>query len=273
MLLFSPEKPPVKSAWVHVLDVGQGLAVVVQTHSHVLLYDTGPGWSDQADSGSRIIVPYLRGEGVRALDGLVVTHADNDHSGGALSVLDALPVGWLLSSLPATSPIVGRSTDAMRCHAGQRWNWDGVEFTVLHPAAETYAEDGRKTNDRSCVIKVATATQSMLLTGDIEARSEAEILARDEAMVRADILIAPHHGSRTSSTSEFIAAVAPKEVVYTVGYRNRFGHPRAEIVERYSQSNARAWRSDRDGEVFIRLDGTSDSPRAWREQEPRYWWH
>ncbi len=269
--------PPLPGAFrVTVLDVGQGLAVLVQTHAHALLYDTGPRFNDTADAGNRIIAPMLRATGIRALDALVVSHQDSDHSGGALSLLQTVPVGWLASSLPEENPIVGaqraRGASARRCLAGARWTWDGVEFATLYPFDSTYLEPRIKTNDLSCVIRVTGAGGSVLLTGDIEARAESAMLARDAIALRSDLLVVPHHGSRTSSTPAFIAAVGPAAAVYTPGYRNRFGHPRPEVVARYAAAGIRAYRTDYDGALtFTFGSGDPLTPTLEREREQRYW--
>ena len=160
---------------------------------------------------------------------------------------------------------------SISCQAGQCWQWDEVEFQVLHPGMGGYADADRKFNDLSCVLKVKSRDGSLLLTGDIEARSENELLARDAASLRADVLVVPHHGSRTSSTGAFIAAVQPRLVVYTVGYRNRFGHPRPEVTERYKAVNASASRSDRDGALLRRPGGRELLLTAWRREAQRYW--
>lgn len=269
--------PPSPGAFrVTVLDVGQGLAVLVQTHAHTLLYDTGPRYNDTADAGNRIIAPMLRASGIRTLDALVVSHQDSDHSGGALSLLQTVPVGALASSLSGENAIVvaqrARRADAQRCLAGARWTWDGVEFNTLYPFGATYSEPRIKTNDLSCVIRVGGSGGSVLLTGDIEARAESALLAHDSAALRSDLLIVPHHGSRTSSTPAFIAAVRPAVAVYTPGYRNRFGHPRPEIVARYAAAGIRAYRTDYDGALSFAF-GEPDAltPVRARERERRYW--
>ena len=269
--------PPAPGAFrVTVLDVGQGLAVLVQTHAHALLYDTGPRYNDTADAGNRIIAPMLRATGIRVLDALVVSHQDSDHSGGALSLLQTVPVGWLASSLPEQNAIIvaqrGRGAAARRCLVGARWTWDGVEFSTLYPFDATYLEPRIKTNDLSCVIRVSGAGGSVLLTGDIEARAELAIVSRLAPALRSDVLIVPHHGSRTSSTPAFIAAVRPAVAVYTPGYRNRFGHPRPEVVARYAAAGIRAYRTDYDGALsFAFGEPGALSPTLEREQERRYW--
>ena len=246
--------------------------MVVQTQNHTLLYDRGPRWSDDADSGSRIVVPYLRGEGIRGLDGIVVSHADSDHSGGAISVLDSVASGWLLSSLAEDSPILQHSERQLRCQAGQRWQWDGVSFDVLHPALSVYAESNRKSVQRIGGFEADPAFGSALLPADIEALSEGEILARDAYNLRTDVLVVPHHGSRTSSTEAFVAAVHPKLAIFTMGYRNSFGHPRPEILARYAGVGSRLLRSDDSGAIVIKVDERGIHETAWREAARRYWY-
>lgn len=254
-----------------VLDVGQGLAVVLRTAHHAVLYDTGPGFGAEIDSGSRIILPYLRAAGISRLDGVIVSHEDNDHAGGAVSVLDGVPVNWLLSSLPEGHGILNHAAHAIRCVAGQHWQWDGVAFEVLHPAPADYAAR-RKGNDRGCVLKVSAGGQSMLIAADIEARAEREVLAESRDRLRASILIVPHHGSRTSSTTDFVAAVNPAWAVFTVGYRNRFGHPKPDVVARYAARGSGLLRSDTAGAIrfVLGLDGPV-APQEFRKQNPRYW--
>ncbi len=263
-----PERPAAGAARVVTLDVGQGLAVHVQTAAHDLLFDAGPAFSADANSGNRIIVPYLRAAGVRRLDGMVVSHADRDHSGGVMSVSEELPVGWLLSSLPGDHEISTLPLAHRRCRDGETWDWDGVRFELLHPATPDY-ERFRKSNDLSCVLRITAAGRSLLLTSDIEARAEAALLARGRERLAAEVLLVPHHGSRTSSTPEFVAAVGAQEAIFPVGYRNRFGHPKAEVVARYE--GVRQWRSDRDGAVSVQLGRGGINIEAERATRRRYW--
>ncbi len=271
LLLSPPLRPEIGVARVTVLDVGQGLAVHVQTAAHDLVFDTGPEFSPDANSGNRIIVPYLRALGVRRLDGVVVSHADSDHSGGAASLLEALPAGWVLSSLPDGHPLRPAAPGDLRCFAGQRWAWDGVAMTVLHPPWPQYATPTRKTNDMSCVLRIDAGGHSMLLASDIEAISEAVLLAANPEALRAEVLVVPHHGSRTSSTPAFVAAVAAQTVIYPVGYRNRFGHPKEEVVARYEADGIRALRTDRDGAVRVDLGPAGVALGTARADAPRYW--
>ena len=270
-----PAPPAPGTFRLTALDVGQGTAIVVQTHSRALLYDTGPRWHETADAGSRIVVPHLRATGVRKLDMMIVSHRDLDHSGGALSVLQVVPVGVLVSSLEEDSPIVARHAErgsALRCRNGQHWEWDGVRFELLFPDDEHYADPWRKTNDLSCVLRVAADAGSALLTGDIEAVSEIALVTTRREALAADVLIVPHHGSRTSSTSSFIAAVAPRHAVFTVGHRNRYGHPRADVVARYRQANAALHRTDAAGALTFEFAPPGPGPpAAERRRRLRYW--
>lgn len=270
----APLLPAPGALWVDILDVGQGLAVVLRTRSHALLYDTGPRFSKEADSGNRVILPYLRATGIPRLDGVIVTHDDADHSGGAITVLNGIPVGWLASSLPAGSPILSHAARAVPCYGGQSWVWDGVRFDMLHPALASYQDRTLKDNARSCVLKVSAAHGSVLLPADIERASEGELVDRDPSALAATVLVAPHHGSKTSSTEAFLEAVHPAATVFTVGYLNRFGHPKPAVVERYRQLGSELYRSDRDGAVLLRpAPGGGFAIQAYRTHAHRYWWH
>jgi competence protein ComEC len=264
-----PPAPAPGEAWITTLDVGQGLAVLVRTSNRALLYDTGPAFGTESDSGERIIAPFLRAAGIERLDAMIVTHNDSDHAGGAMSVVENFDVGALLSSLPAGHPLLGSIADQRRCVAGTAWEWDGVRFAILHPAdADARA---RKSNDLSCVLKVSAGGRSMLLTGDIEKPAEADLIGRGAASLAADVLLVPHHGSRTSSTAEFLSTVGASAAVIPVGYRNRFRHPNAEVLERYAGSNMKIFRTDRDGAVTVRLAAPQLQVEGERQRRRRYW--
>ncbi len=255
---------------VTVLDVGQGLAVLVTTHKHALLYDSGPVYSSTSDSGNRIIAPYLRAVGVRHLDGFMVSHDDNDHSGGAASILKEVPVRQLFSSLEDGHDLIELHPH-LRCHAGQSWQWDGVRFEVLHPAMVDYALAGIGDNDKSCVLRVSSRYGRLLITGDIE-RSAENVLLDSEYSLKADVLIAPHHGSKTSSSPGFVEAVNPAAVIFTSGYHNKFRHPHPAVVERFEAAGSKVYRSDHDGAVLVDFgpeSGIRITP--WREYARRYW--
>ena len=268
LLTVLPPRPAPGSAEITVLDVGQGLAIHVQTATHDLLFDAGPAFSADADSGNRIIAPYLRAMGVRRLDAMVISHADKDHEGGAASVLAALPVGLLRTSLPFEHALAAQPVAHELCQKGETWNWDGVAFAMLHPGAEPLS---RKTNDLSCVLRITAGGRSMLLTSDIEAISEQSLLAGQPPPLAAEVMTVPHHGSKTSSTPGFIAAVAPRDVIFPVGYRNRFGHPKEEVVARYLESGARLHRTDVDGAIGVSLAAAGIGFRHERAERRRYW--
>jgi competence protein ComEC len=272
--LFLAVPPPLSEGELQltVLDVGHGLAVVARTRHHALLFDTGPAWSPQADSGNRVIVPYLRASGVKALDVMIVSHDDIDHYGGASSVLQAMPVAQLLTSLPDLDPLPFEAAHAARCYAGQAWEWDGVRFEMLHPARGSYDDASIKDNNRGCVLRIATRTGAALIPADIEMRAEQQLLATSADKLRAQVLIAPHHGSKTSSIPEFVQAVDPRIVIYPVGYRNRFGHPQVDVEERYLRQGSHSYRSDRDGALTLHF-GATDAIKVTphRATYRRYW--
>ncbi len=268
LLTVQPPRPEHGMAEVTVLDVGQGLAIHVQTATHDLLFDAGPAFSADADSGNRIIAPYLRARGVRALDTLVISHADKDHEGGAASVLAALPVAMLKSSLPFEHALSAQPVPYQPCRDGDRWRWDGVDFAMLHPGSEPLT---RKTNDASCVLRLTAGGKSMLLTSDIEAISEKALLERHSAELAAEVMTAPHHGSRTSSTPDFVAAVGARDVIFPVGYRNRFGHPKEDVVARYVAAGARLHRTDADGAVRVSIGNAGIRIQHERRLRQRYW--
>ncbi len=260
-----------------VLDVGQGLSVLIRTAHHQLLYDAGPAYHQGGDAGQRIVLPYLRHLGIQNLDVAVVSHDDNDHAGGMASVLAEVPAGRLLSSLTANAslfqqlalhtgqPMMPRQT----CLSGQHWRWDGVDFELLSPLTD--ADPATKDNDRSCVLRVRSAHGSLLLTGDIEQAAEQRLLAQPEKLA-ATAMTMPHHGSKTSSSLAFLQAVRPQIAIASVGYRNRFGHPKADVLNRYAHIHTQIYRSDQHGAILLDfLAGQQPRVRAWRQQDPHYW--
>lgn len=248
-------------ARIAVLDVGQGLAVVVSTRRHQLLYDTGPYYSARFDAGSDVVVPYLRRRNIHRLDTVVVSHADSDHAGGLAGVARAYPGARYLGSAPERFPA---GLDAQRCRAGQRWHWDGVDFALLHPD-----RDGYGSNDGSCVLRIASGNHSLLLTGDIERAGELQLLPE---LGRTSVLVAPHHGSRSSSAPAFVAATAPAVVIFPSGYRNRFNHPHPEVRARYAAAGSREYLTAASGALEFELAEEAVGPvREWRRERPRFW--
>jgi competence protein ComEC len=270
MLLQVPDWPPAGTFRVTAFDVGQGMALLVETAGHRLLYDTGPAYAPGADGGSRVILPYLRMRGIGALDGIVVSHSDTDHTGGALAVLEGVDAAWLASSLPPDHAIVRAARHHVRCAAGQHWEWDGVRFDMLHPTASSYAEHGMKANARSCTLRITNGHTAILLAGDIEAAQEARLVLDGAERLRADVLLAPHHGSGTSSSWAFLQAVHPSVGVFQVGWRNRYHHPKAEVYARYAEFGIRRLRTDEAGAVTLDF-GTAVEVTSWRAERARYW--
>jgi competence protein ComEC len=275
LFAITPAMPEPGEFRLSVLDVGQGTAAVVRTAKHTLVYDTGARWTDQTDAGARLIAPYLRASGSGRIDGLVVSHLDIDHSGGANSLLRSTPTTWLLTSMFDNADVIAtareKNTDAYACVAGQSWMWDDVRFEVLHPVAESYDNAKLKTNDRSCVVKITGKTASALLTGDVEALSEAALVARDAAALKSDALLIPHHGSMTSSTEQFLDAVAPNVALINAGYRNRFGHPRPTVLDRYAARDIPVYRTDWHGAILIESQDGFATVRRERDERRRYW--
>jgi len=273
MFLNTPEPPAQGALRLIIFDVGQGLAVATQTQHHALLYDTGPDFSGDADSGNRILIPTLRALGISKLDGLMLTHDDTDHTGGAASVIQAMPIGWLSSSLPDGHPLLQQANIVKRCMDGQSWQWDGIDFEVLHPDSASYAEEKIRKNNRGCVLRISVGNQHVLLAADIEKESEQRLIKEHADKLSATLLVVPHHGSKTSSTVEFVATTLPDHAVFTVGYRNHFGHPREEVLERYTDSGAELLRSDEDGAILVEMNAQGLQVERYRKTHRHYWTH
>ncbi|WP_332875784.1 DNA internalization-related competence protein ComEC/Rec2 [Massilia sp. S19_KUP03_FR1] len=264
-----PTHPATGTFTVTAFDVGQGMALLVETAGHRLLYDTGPVYSPDSNGGSRVILPYLRARGIAHLDGIVISHSDTDHVGGALALLQAVRVDWVASSLWPQHPVAQAARRHVHCVAGQRWHWDGIDFAMLHPQSDSYTDPGVKANAKSCVLRVSNRTRAMLLAGDIEAPQEALLLLGD-ARLAADVLLAPHHGSGTSSTAAFLQAVHPQVAVFQVGWRNRYRHPKPIVYERYGALGIDRMRTDEAGAVRIEF-GAAVEAASWRAEHARYW--
>lgn len=240
-----------------VIDVGQGLSVLVRTARHSLLYDMGPATRDGYDAGERAVVPSLHALGVHALDAAVVSHGDNDHAGGWPAVARELPVLAMLA--PEGSPTPGISN----CVAGQSWAWDGVRFRVLHPG-RWFPYLG---NESTCVIRVETAHGSVLLTGDIGEVIEQALLKRAAHDLQNDVVLVPHHGSAGSSSPAFIQATGAKLALVSSGAGNRFGHPKPRVVQNWCGAGAEVVDTARSGAVRVWL-----GPQGLQVQERRASW-
>lgn len=269
VLLWQPARVAPGQFELLAADIGQGNAVLVRTASHTLLYDTGPRFSRESDAGNRVLVPLLRALGER-VDMLMLSHRDTDHIGGAPAVLAMQPQASLLSSIEDSHELqaLRKST---RCVAGQRWLWDGVAFEVLHPDATDY-ELANKSNAMSCVLRVSNGSQTALLVGDIEAPQELRLATSAPDRLKANILLAPHHGSKTSSSAVFLDAVQPQLALVQAGYRNRFGHPVAVVVARYDKRGIRLIKSPQCGAATWQSANPADIS-CQRQLGQRYWHH
>jgi len=243
-ILYRPQPPPQACIDLHVLDVGQGLALVLQTHTRTAVFDAGPSFRGGADTGRLVLVPFLRSKGIDALDMLIVSHADQDHAGGVRSLSEEVEVRTLL---------VGESLDDIdmpqqHCQASKRWRWDGIDFAIVHPS-----ELGRwKGNNASCVLEVRIANHTVVLTGDIESPVET-LLAQNGAISQADIVLIPHHGSRTSSSDLFVSTVRPKVAIVSAGFENRWGFPKDDIVSAWSNAGAEVLNTATSGAISYRI--------------------
>jgi competence protein ComEC len=269
-----PETPPPGSFTAIVLDVGQGLAVVVRTNNHTLLFDTGPRFGRYSAAKS-LLLPAFESLHIDRLDVLLVSHRDNDHAGGADIVLRNLPVGLYMGDASV------RIREPRVCRAGQAWTWDGVQFAVLHPRADTRGSR----NNRSCVLRVSSGQNTLLLPADIEAQGEQALLASNTQLSAADkvtnsdsgglleakVLVAPHHGSQTSSTESFVRAVAPTTVVYSAGAGNRYAMPHAPVVARYQRLGVRQLNTAIDGAVMMTFAPNNTTIRSYASAARRYW--
>ena len=261
-LLCPPRDLPAHAeAELTVIDVGQGLSVLVRTARHSLLYDMGPATIDGFDAGARAVVPALHGLGVRRLDAAMLSHGDNDHAGGWGAVSRAFPVAALLA--PEGSPVPG----VVPCRAGQSWQWDGVRIRVLHPAA-WFPYLG---NEASCVLRIETAHGNALLTGDIGHLIEAKLLREDPASLRNEVVLVPHHGSAGSSGEDFVAATGARLALVSSGASNRFGHPRMPVVQRWCEAGAEVVDTARAGAIRVWLRAGGLQMQERRASRPRLW--
>ncbi len=229
-----------------LLDVDQGLAGVVETRNHTLVFDTGARFSDRFDMGSAVVAPFLRSRNIQSVNRLVISHADNDHIGGARSLNKLIHIEEIHTS--ARESIDWRRVD--ECKAGQNWTWDGIEFQMLAPLTI----HSKRENDNSCVLRIQSRSAAILLTGDIEKATESELVTHYGARLASDYLVVPHHGSNTSSTSGFLDSVRPKYALIPAGYRNRYGFPRPQVIARLNRAGAELYNTAISGAILISPD-------------------
>lgn len=268
VLLWQPLRPAPGQFELIAADVGQGNALIVRTASHTLVYDSGPRFTRESDAGHRVLVPLLRALG-ESVDTLMLSHRDSDHIGGAPAVLAMQPQAALLSSIEDGHPLQALRP-SRRCVAGQRWVWDGVDFEVLHPPAQDY-ETPKKSNAMSCVLRIANGKASALLAGDIELAQEQRLVASG-VNLKADLLLVPHHGSKTSSSPAFLDAVRPTLALAQAGYRNRFGHPAPPVLARYRERGIAVFASPACGAATWASVQPADIT-CQRQTGLRYWHH
>ncbi len=262
-LFYWPAPRPAKGDfWVTVLDVGQGLAVLLQTQTKTLLYDVGPDFRSGFNTADAVVLPALAEFAIGRLDALVLSHGDRDHAGAASALFAKQPVVTFLRG----EGIEKLDRKGRDCHTAPAWEWDGVRFEFLKSIGS-----GQRGNNASCVMRVGAGLASILLTGDIEAEIERKLMGAHNNNLSANVLVAPHHGSNTSSSAAFIAAVAPAEVVFSAGRNNHYGHPATAVLRRYQTQGSRCWHTGLHGAIQFRFQGGELADiryaRAWR-----YYW-
>jgi competence protein ComEC len=259
LLVFPPRQLlPEGTAEIWQLDVGKGLAILVRTRHHTLLYDAGPRFGDN-DLGERVVLPTLRKLGVSALDLMLISHAHADHAGGAQAVAKGLPVKRVLSGEPLELPV---ALQAEACESGRQWTWDGVQFSLWQWAA------ARESNPKSCVLQIEANGERLLLTGDIDTAAERALLDSPLA-VPTDWLQSPHHGSRSSSSPALLAALQPAAALISRGQGNAFGHPHPTVIARYRQRGMAIHDSAEQGAIRLQL---GQFKPAWTMREERRFW-
>ena len=268
MLLWQVPRPELGHFELLAADIGQGNAVIVRTAHHALVYDTGPRFSRDSDAGHRVLVPLLRALDVQ-VHTVMLSHRDADHTGGAQAVLAMQPQAQLTASIE-DEHVLQTIRRATRCVAGQRWRWDGVDFEVLHPQAADYTGPA-KSNALSCVLRISNGSQVALLAGDIEQAQEERLVAAG-AQLKADVLLVPHHGSKTSSSAVFLDAVQPRFALVQAGFRNRYGHPAASVLERYEERKIEVFDSPACGAMSWN-SAQAQEMQCHRRESMRYWNH
>ena len=254
-LFSTPPRPEQGDFQVRMFDVGQGLSIHLRTAAHDLLYDAGARYPSGFDLGKAVVVPALRGTGTRRLDGFVISHSDNDHRGGAESVIAALMPRWT----------VARGLGDDRCHRGQRWQWDGVRMEIVHPMSEP--GNGTR-NDQSCVLLISGRRIRALLPGDVEHAAETRLMTR--SLGKIDLLVAPHHGSRTSSNRPFLKHIGTRLVLVSAGHNNPFGHPHSEVLSRYDRYRIR-WLSTAQSGALSWTSTMPNTVARYRDSNSTYW--
>ena len=265
LFFWQAQVPKKGDIWLHLLDVGQGLASVVRTQHHVMIYDTGPRLSASFDAGKMVVLPFLEKIGAQKINLLMISHGDNDHSGGAGIILQQIPVDSVLSSIP--KKFLPKKVSL--CKEKISWQWDGVTFEVLYPPVN----QGYLGNNSSCVLKISNSLQSILLVGDIEKLAENYLVHHERKDLASTVLVVPHHGSKTSSSIDFLNQVQPRYALFSTGYRNRFKFPHKIVLERYQRLRSKIYNTAIDGAITLKLDAFSDhiEVETYREKNHHFW--
>ena len=264
LLVYKPATPGLDCIDTHVLDIGQGLAVVVQSKEHTLIFDSGASYRGGGSAALQVVLPFLRHKGISSIDWLVVSHADDDHAGGVPTLIEQLEVGRILAG--EELPDVGQKV--FRCERGQMWLADGIEYRFLHPEPGEHLAG----NDSSCVLAISAGDYHLILTGDIEAAGERSVLTQI-SFESATVVLIPHHGSLTSSSPAFVNRLQPDIAVASTGHANRWGFPKQRVTKRWEGVGAAVFDTASSGAVSFRLckrDGVSRL-REQRLQQRRFW--
>jgi len=271
LALVRPAAPGPGEVWFTLLDVGQGLSAVVRTQAGTLVYDAGPSFPSGFSTGAVVVAPFLAAQGLGQVDILVLSHADRDHAGGAAGLMERLPVRRVRSGEPAALTRPG----AEHCRAGDGWEWSGVRFDILHPPAPQTGAAARTGNDASCVLRISTAGRAILLTGDVGTGIESRLVEHYGTNLAADLLVAGHHGSSTSTGAALLDAVNPRLVLFAAGYANPFGFPSTVVAERLAARAVPTLNTAVTGAIEWRIgaNGTVSGPWTWRERSGRIWTH
>lgn len=261
--LYQPSKPAQGEYWLNLLDVGQGLSVIIQTAKHTLVYDTGPNLGS-SDMGASVVLPFLRNIKTTKIDLMVISHSDNDHIGGMKAILHAYPHTLIKTSVPSDIAC----SHAYFCNAGDSWVWDGVKFTFIYP----FNHDTGDRNNSSCVLSIDNGSYKVLLPGDIEKKAELDLISETPQLLQANLIIAPHHGSQTSGLEAFIRWVNPEIVLYATGYRNRYHFPHESVLETYERLKVQAYDTVDSGSMRFKIGKNADPiSERWRVSNKRYW--
>ena len=250
-----------------ILDVGQGLSVVVNTKNHNLIYDVGAQYSEAFNMADAVILPFLKTTGITRVDKVVISHSDNDHAGALLPLLEKLPVDKIISGTPMNFQV---KPPVELCQSGFSWEWDAVQFKLMQAVSTAWSNE----NNQSCVLSIRSGQQAVLLTGDIEKEAETALMGQFPNNLQSNVLVVPHHGSLTSSSEDFITTVLPDYAVFTTGYKNRFGHPHEQVVERFQTLGVPVMNTVSSGAITFTFNGGKDGPEVneFRHTLKRYWY-